>query len=187
MIAIRELVANALIHQDMTVTGAGPIIEIYDDRVEITNPGTPVTDMLNKLFGAPPRSRNEMLATLMRRMAICEEQGSGLVKVITAVEEFRLPAAEFRAIDGSMRVVLSGPRAFSDLDKAERVRLCYQHAALMHHNRKLMTNADLRERFEIKDQNAAQVSRVIKEALAQGLIRIADPERPKAGYVPYWA
>lgn len=186
-IAIRELVANALIHQDMTVTGAGPIIEVYDDRVEISNPGAPVTDMLNKLFGAPPRSRNEMLARLMRRMAICEEQGSGLVKVITAAEEFRLPAPEFRAVDGSMTVVLSGPMPFSDLDKGERVRLCYQHAALMHHNRKLMTNASLRERFGIEHRNAAQVSRVIKEALAQGLIRIADPERPKAGYVPYWA
>ncbi|ULB12574.1 putative DNA binding domain-containing protein (plasmid) [Cereibacter azotoformans] len=41
-IAIRELVANALIHQDMTITGAGPLIELFSDRMEITNPGAPL-------------------------------------------------------------------------------------------------------------------------------------------------
>ena len=39
-IALRELIANALIHQDFTVTGAGPMVDIYDDRIEVTNPGT---------------------------------------------------------------------------------------------------------------------------------------------------
>jgi ATP-dependent DNA helicase RecG len=39
-IALRELIANALIHQDFSVVGAGPMVEIYDDRIEVTNPGT---------------------------------------------------------------------------------------------------------------------------------------------------
>ena len=55
-IAIRELVANALIHQDMTITGAGPMIELFDDRIEITNPGAPLIDV-QKFIGSPPRSR----------------------------------------------------------------------------------------------------------------------------------
>ena len=37
-IAIRELVANALIHQDFTEQGTGPTVEIFQDRIEITNP-----------------------------------------------------------------------------------------------------------------------------------------------------
>ena len=37
-IAVRELVANAIIHQDFSITGAGPMIEIFSDRLEITNP-----------------------------------------------------------------------------------------------------------------------------------------------------
>jgi predicted HTH transcriptional regulator len=41
-LAVRELVANALIHQDFFVTGTGPTIEIFDDRMEVTNPGTPL-------------------------------------------------------------------------------------------------------------------------------------------------
>jgi ATP-dependent DNA helicase RecG len=39
-LALRELVANALIHQDFTITGAGPMIGIFDDRIEVTSPGT---------------------------------------------------------------------------------------------------------------------------------------------------
>ena len=43
-LAVRELVANALIHQDFFVTGTGPMVEIFDDRIEITNPGEPLVD-----------------------------------------------------------------------------------------------------------------------------------------------
>jgi len=65
-IAVRELVANALIHQDFSITGAGPMVEVFGDRVEITNPGEPLIDTL-RFIDEPPRSRNEMLASLMRR------------------------------------------------------------------------------------------------------------------------
>ena len=90
-IAIRELVANALIHQDFNESG--PIlIEIYSDRLEITNPGRPFipTDRFIDEY----QSRNERLADLMRRMGICEEKGSGVDKVIDATEVFQLPAPE---------------------------------------------------------------------------------------------
>lgn len=38
-IALREIIANALIHQDFTIRGSGPMIEIFEDRIEVTNPG----------------------------------------------------------------------------------------------------------------------------------------------------
>lgn len=63
-LAVRELVANALIHQDFFVTGAGPTVEIFDDRIEITNPGTPLVDV-ERFLDNPPRSRNETMAALM--------------------------------------------------------------------------------------------------------------------------
>lgn len=185
-IAIRELIANALVHQDMTISGTSPIVEIYADRIEISNPGVPVNEMIRKLFGAPPRSRNEHLARLMRRMGMCEELGSGLVKVVEATEQNRLPAPNFEKLDGTTRVTLLGPKSFVELDRHQRVDICYQHSCLRRHERKRMTNASLRERFGIEDQNAAQVSRVIREAMDEGLIRPADSDRPKSGYVPWW-
>ncbi|MEI6219140.1 MAG: ATP-binding protein, partial [bacterium] len=84
-IAVRELVANAIIHQDFTISGTGPMVEIFTDRIEITNPGTPLIDTL-RFIDEPPRSRNEALAAIMRRLNICEERGSGIDKVIAQVE-----------------------------------------------------------------------------------------------------
>jgi len=90
-LAVRELVANALIHQDFFVTGAGPMVEIFEDRIEITNPGPPLVDT-QRLVDTPPRSRNEALASLMRRIGICEERGSGWDKVVFQTELYQLPA-----------------------------------------------------------------------------------------------
>ena len=97
-VAVRELVANAIIHQDFSVTGDGPKVEIFTDRVEITNPGRPLIDTL-RFVDEPPRSRNETLASLLRRMNICEERGSGIDKTLFQIDLHQLPAPEFRVTD----------------------------------------------------------------------------------------
>jgi len=185
--AIRELIANALIHQDMTISGAGPQIELFSERLEITNPGGPLMD-IDRMIDLPPRSRNEALASLMRRMKICEEQGSGLDKVIIDVELFQLPAPNFQTGENSLQAVLYAPRSFADMTIDERIRACYQHSVIRWlDGGKRMKNASLCERFGIKSQNAAQATAVIKATLAKGFIQLADPEHPRAGYVPCWA
>lgn len=185
-LAVRELVANALIHQDMTITGAGPQIELFEDRIEITNPGRPLVQP-ERMIDLPPRSRNEALASLMRRMGLCEEQGSGLDKVIAQVEIFQLPPPLFREGENSMQVVLYGPRKFADMTPDERVRACYQHAVLKFLSGERMKNATLCERFGIDSRNASQASVVIRKTLETDLIKVADPDHPRAGYVPSWA
>ena len=185
-VAIRELVANGLIHQDMTITGAGPLIELFKDRLEVTNPGTPLVKP-DRFLDSPPRSRNEALASLMRRMRLCEEQGTGIDKVLTSAELHQLPPPDFREEDASVRASLFAPRRFAEMTQDERVRACYQHAALKYVSGDRMTNASLRERFGIAEQNASQASAVIRLALDKQLIRAGDPKHPRAGYVPYWA
>ena len=185
-LAIRELVANALIHQDMTVTGAGPQIELFSDRIEISNPGAPLVKP-DRMIDLPPRSRNEVLASLMRRMGICEEQGSGLDKVLEQVELFQLPPPLFRAEENSMQAVLYGPRGFAAMTPEERVRACYFHAVLRFLSGDKMKNASLCTRLGIATKNAAQATSVINKTLEAKLIRVADPDHPRAGYVPHWA
>lgn len=185
-IAIRELIANALIHQDMTITGAGPLIELFKDRLEITNPGQPLVKP-DRFLDSPPRSRNEALASLMRRMRLCEEQGTGIYKVLASAELHQLPAPDFREEDMSVRASLFAPRRFAGMTQDERVRACFQHCGLKYVSGDRMTNASLRERLGIAVGNASQASAVIRLTLAEGLIRPGDPERPRAGYVPYWA
>lgn len=185
-IAIRELVANALIHQDMTISGTGPLLELFADRLEITNPGKPLVQP-DRFLDYPPRSRNEALAALMRRMRICEEQGTGIDKTLAAIEMHQLPPPDFRVEGDAVRVTLFAPRRFADMSPQERVRACYQHAALCYVSGKKMTNASLRERLGIAPQNAAQASSVIKAAMRDKQICLADPQHPKTGYFPYWA
>ncbi len=185
-IAVREVIANALIHQDMTISGAGPQVEVFQDRMEITNPGKPLVPA-DRMIDLPPRSRNEALASLMRRMGMCEEQGSGLDKVIASVEMFQLPPPLFREEGNAMQVVLYGPRNFAQMTPEERTRACYHHAVLKFLTGERMKNATLCERFGIESRNASQASVVIKKAKEIGLIREADPEHPRAGYIPWWA
>ena len=188
-IAIRELVANALIHQDFNVTGAGPMVEIFTDRMEITNPGEPLIETL-RFIDEPPKSRNEALAGLMRRMAICEERGSGIDKVISQVEVFQLPAPDFRVAGSSTVTVLYGPRTFRQLNRAERIRACYQHACLLYVSGQRMSNASFRKRLGIADKNYPQASSVIQDAVREKLIKPhgkGSASKRDTTYVPFWA
>ena len=187
-LAVRELVANALIHQDFFVTGAGPMVEIFEDRIEITNPGPPLVDT-QRLVDTPPRSRNEALASLMRRIGICEERGSGWDKVVFQTELYQLPAPLPEVTDDHTRVVLFAPRPLTRMDKADRVRAVYLHACLRYVNREYVTNASVRKRFGIEPQNIATASRLIREAVETGIVLPYDPDAaPKLmRYVPVWA
>lgn len=184
--AVRELIANGLIHQDMTIQGTGPMVEIFDDRMEITNPGKSLIDPA-RFLDMPPKSRNEALAALMRRMNICEERGSGIDRVILTIEEAHLPAPDFSSGGEFTRATLLGPREFATMTASERVRACYQHACLLNEQGRRATNASLRGRFGLPKTNAAQISRVFKDARDIGLIKLADPASPNAGYIPHFA
>jgi len=187
-LAIRELVANAIIHQDFSVTGSGPMIEVFNDRMEITNPGLPLVKT-ERFLDSPPRSRNEALASLMRRAGICEERGSGVDKVVFQTEFYQLPAPIFETPEGCTRAVLFAHKALNDMDRADRVRACYLHACLRYVERNPMTNSSLRERFGIEKQNSATASRIIRDAVEDGLVKPFDPEQGKkhAKYLPQWA
>ncbi len=187
--AIRELVANAMIHQDFGITGAGPMVEIFDDRLEVSNPGVPLIDPL-RFIDHSPRSRNEMLAELMRRVGICEERGSGFDKVVFEIEFFQLPAPDIRIDATHTRVLLFAHQELAKMDKRDKVRACYLHCCLLCVSNKVMTNTTLRERFKIMEKDYPVASRIIRDTVATNLIKLEDPgskSRKHAKYVPFWA
>ena len=187
-IAIRELVANALIHQDFTVFGAGPMVEIFDDRMEITNPGAPLVDTL-RFVDTPPKSRNETLAALMRRFGFCEERGSGIDKVVFEVEMHKLPAPLFEAPGEFTRATLFAYKGLPAMDRPERVHACYMHACLRYVSNQPMNNASVRERFGLRRESVALASKLLREALDARFIAIRDPRGGNRNrtYLPYWA
>ena len=187
-LAIRELVANAIIHQDFHASGTAPMIEIFSRRMEITNPGLPLVNT-DRFLDSPPKSRNEGLASFMRRIGVCEERGSGIDKVVFQTELYQLPAPIFETTDEHTRVVLFAHRELKEMDKADRVRACYLHACLKHVERDFMTNTSLRERFGIEEKNRAMVSRIIADTRAENLIRCFDDAvgTKAKKYLPWWA
>ena len=187
-IAVRELVANALIHQDFTQTGTSVMVEIYDDRMEISNPGNPYISP--DRFIDEYQSRNERLADLMRRLGICEEKGSGVDKVVQAAEVFQLPAPDFRVGERRTSALLFAHMNIEQMDRNDRIRACYQHCCLRYVMNEKMTNQSLRERFKLPESKAATVSQIIAVTVDAGKIKVADPSQTSTryrNYVPFWA
>jgi ATP-dependent DNA helicase RecG len=186
--SVRELIANALIHQDFSIGGASPMIEIYSNRLEISNPGVPLVPVERFIDGY--RSPNERLADLMRRMSICEEKGSGIDRVVHDAEYYQLPAPEFRTGHQRTIVTIFGPRPFDDMDREERVRACYQHCALKWVMAQRMTNQSLRDRFGLPENKASVTSQIIAATIEADWIKSDQTiggSRKYARYVPFWA
>ena len=187
-LVVRELVANVIIHQNFFVHGTSPMIEIFSDRMEITNPGAPLIEK-ERFIDHPPISRNERLAAFMRRIGICEERGSGFDKIVYQTELFQLPAPEIEVYDNYTKVIVFAHKDYAKMSKEERQRACYFHACLKRVNRDFMTNASLRERFKIESKNSSMISRLLTETCESKLIKLAEestsPKNRK--YVPFWA
>ena len=187
-IAVRELVANALIHQDFTESGMSVMIELYKDRMEISNPGEPFISP--ERFIDAYKSRNEKLADLMRRLGICEEKGSGVDKVISSVEAFQLPPPDFRVGMHRTSVVLFAHQELEQMDRKDRIRACYQHCCLRYVMNDRMTNQSLRTRFKLPENRVATVYSIITATTEAEKVKLADPTQTSTryrSYVPYWA
>lgn len=187
-VAIREIVANSLIHQDFSISGAGPVVEIFSNRIEVTNPGTPLID-IKRIIDNPPKSRNEKLAEVMRRLRMCEELGTGWDKIVIACELQQLPAPKIEIFAESTKVTLYARENFAALSLADKLWACYLHACIKRVQGEYLTNSSLRDRFGLKETSSGTVSRLIKEAVKANLIKPLDPDTAPRymKYIPAWA
>lgn len=187
-VAIREFVANALVHQDFGITGMPVTIEIYENRLAITNAGAPLND-INRLIDLPPQSRNEELAQTMFLLGICERRGSGIDRAVAAVEEMALPAPKFTKSDQHTRVFLFPQKSLNDMTKSEKIAACYQHACLLYEDGEAINNQSVRGRFELNKNESSVASRIIADTVEAGFIKPTDSEskaKKFMTYIPYY-
>ena len=186
-IMIRETVANALIHQDLSISGTGPLIEVFPDRIEVTNPGKPLIDT-KRFIDNPPRSRNEQLASLMRQFHICEELGSGWDKIALECEDYNLPAPSINVYDENTKVTLYSYIPYNKQTMDERVAACYMHACIRWMNHDPISNSTLRERFKLDAASSPNISKLIKASVKNNLIKPVDPNTMPRNmrYYPFW-
>ena len=130
-----------------------------------------------------PRSRNEKLAKIMRFSHICEERGSGIDKVILAIELFQLPAPNFLTDGDSVKVIVYSSKTFRQMDKDDKIRACYQHCVIKYLSNNPMTNESLRKRLSISKKNYPIASKIISNTIKEKLIKLEKGLK----YVPFWA
>lgn len=186
--AIREAIANSLIHQDFFLTGTGPVIEIFENRVEVTNPGTPLVDIM-RIVDNPPKSRNEKLASIMRRLNMCEELGRGWDRMVISCESQKLPAPCIQIYQESTKVSLFSHVNFGNISMEDKIWSTYLHACIKFTEGDALTNSSLRERFGVSETLSGSISRLIKEAVNRKLIKPIDPNTAPRymRYIPVWA
>ena len=178
-VSIRELVANMVLHQSFEVHGMTLAVEIFTNRIVITNPGTPLIDT-NRFIDLPPKSRNDKMAQAMFLFNLCEKRGSGMD---------RLPAITIEKGEDFTRARLFPLKKYTEMSKAEKIMACYQHACLLYENGESLTNQSLRNRLSIGKNNAAVASRIISDTIAVGLIKAQEGQSASTKfwrYVPYY-
>ena len=188
-IAIRELVANALVHQDFTIHGSRPMIEIFDNRIEISNPGVPIIP-IPRFLDFKPQSRNEELANLLGKFHIVESRGTGIDKAVNSLEKAGLPAPEIEnQNDKFTQVKLKSIKKYNELSITEKLNIIYWHACLNMVEGKKIDNASIRERFKLNKNKNNEISKLIMQALEEKLIKIYDPKAGQRArqYIPFWA
>lgn len=190
-IALRELLANTLIHQDFTIRGSGPMVEIFDDRIVFTNPGKLLpSKKIDRLIRTTPESRNEILAAAFRRYNICEERGSGFEKAVINIELYGLPPLKFEELENSFRITMYAPKTYAEMTNDERIEAAYQHSIITYFADGGFNNSSLRERFKMHDKQASQISLLIKDAIEAGKIKPKEDgnvSKKFSKYIPYWA
>ena len=190
--SIREFVANALVHQDFAILGSPPLVEIFENRIEIANQGAPLIEP-NRFIDLPSKARNDLLADAMRIMKICEKRGSGVGRAIHAIEVSQLPPPKIEGGEerNSVKVTIYSHKELRLLTREEQCRACYFHSCIRAVvDRENLTNASLCARLAIEAKNSAIASRIIKDTLEKGWIKKFDPDNKShryAQYVPFWA
>ncbi|MDM8272893.1 ATP-binding protein [Ligilactobacillus salivarius] len=186
-IAIRELVANALVHQDFTITGMYPSVEIFDNRIVITNPGIPLIEA-DRFLDFPPISRNKDLSELMQLFNIVEARGTGIDKVVEALERNELPALDIKVQGISTSITLRKKKKFTDMTVTERNQSIYWNACLKYVEDEQISNKSLRDRFKLSSRDSSLISKAISNAIQANLIKPYDSNLGKKfmKYIPYW-
>ncbi|MEN6601026.1 MAG: helix-turn-helix domain-containing protein [Bryobacteraceae bacterium] len=121
--ALREAVINAIVHADYAERGAPIRVAVFDDRVEIENPGLlPLGLTVQDIQKGVSKLRNRVIGRVFHELGLIEQWGSGIQRMNAACRDAGLPAPAFEEIGSRFRVTIStiptGPPQFDEKDLA---------------------------------------------------------------------
>ena len=185
-IAVREALTNAIIHQDL-LEGYGPLIEVFQDRIEVSSAGD-LGVSPDRIIDIVPKPRNKALAMFLRRINIGDSAGSGFDKMALAMEKEHLMAPLIEENPTGVRLTLFMEKTFDTMSQDEKLLCLYDHAVLKYLDHRPATNGSVRERFGLPVSAKYQISRLLSISVEKGLLKKKEDSGKKdAFYLPYWA
>jgi len=123
LLAVREAIANAIVHADYSLSGSRIRLAIFEDRLEIDNPGGLAPGLtIDDLRRGVSRLRNRVIGRVFHELRLIEEWGSGVPRMLKACREAGLPEPLFEEFGAGFRVTLfrerSAPPDLKELDQA---------------------------------------------------------------------
>jgi ATP-dependent DNA helicase RecG len=97
--ALREAIVNAVCHRNYLEKGARVMVEIFDDRVEITSPGGVCKGVTPENFGKVSLTRNSVIASLLHRINYIEQMGTGVLRMKAAAKTANVTEPKFDFAD----------------------------------------------------------------------------------------
>lgn len=121
-VAVREAVINAVAHADYASRGAPIRVALYDDRLEVENPGIlPFGLTVDDLERGVSKLRNRVIGRVFHELGLVEQWGSGVQRMIAACTEAGLPPPRFEEIGTRFRVTIHSDQvAQPKLDEADK-------------------------------------------------------------------
>ena len=184
---LREVLCNAFAHQDLSSEDDGILVEIYKNRVEITNSGKPVLDQLHFLDGGPV-TKNEKIFTEMKNLGLVDGQGHGWRKIVKELESRSLPAPGIKVRKNSITVTLWFEKPLKLLSLDQRNWTVYLHTVLRYLLNEPANNASLRQRLNLPESKSSTVSKLFRQTAEGDLVKPFDKHSSNKTkrYVPVW-
>lgn len=179
MVAIREVILNALIHRDYSIHTQGMPIQLimYEDRMEVKNPGGLYGRIaLDQLGKIQPDTRNPVLATSMELMSLTENRYSGIPTIYRVMREAGNPDPVFESSRGLFTVTLY-KRTGSVQANAEN--LSEFETMILAFCKTPKTRKELAEYFRFKSV-AYFTKNYVFPLVEKNLLVMSDPQHPKS-------
>lgn len=128
-VAIREAIINALIHRDYFYDSSHIYLHIYDDHLELDNPGGLIGGLTLEELGSKAARRNRMLADLMQRAGYIENAGTGILRIREALKKNNNPPPEIAATNFFSLRLIARPKNLTEDSLTDRQRILYAFIA----------------------------------------------------------
>ena len=128
--ALREALVNAVVHADYAQPGAPTRVAVFDDRVEVENPGVLLGGLtIEDIREGVSRVRNRVMARVFHELGLVEQWGTGVQRMVASCVEAGLPEPEFAELGLRFRVTIRTDRSAAPaLDRVDDRIVSYLRA-----------------------------------------------------------